>query len=207
MAAPSAFAQGFVSEPEVELEDVITIEVLGRDLLAYDLLGTGRPSVHLEVGEQIVWMKASGRIGVAVTDRRLLGVSVNGGNWQEVRYGVHETAPERAMLGKRVALVVTDRRALGYDSRSGIWITEEIGPNERVEVARVGDSTALVVTDRKSYGLSPDTGGFYGIPMTIHEQVQSVSVKSNAATVSTSQRLLVFRAPTGAWSVERRPLH
>ena len=200
-------ARAQLTPNEVELEDVIEIEVLGRDVIAFDLTGTGSPSVRLDIGESVSFVRASGRIGLAMTDARALAVSPGTDGWREVRYGIHEVRPEGGFVGKRVALVVTSRRILGYDSRSGVWMAQGLGPNEETLHAAVGDGTAVVVTNRTAYGLSPSAGGFFSRSMTIHERIQDVRVGANMATLSTSQRLLVFRAPTGIWTEERRPLH
>ncbi len=196
-----------LSPGEVQLEDVIEVELMERDLFAFDLLGTGSPRVRLDIGEAVLWSGAQGRIGTALTSARALAVSPGSGGWQEVRYRVHETPPGQPAIGKRVMLVMTEKRALGYDSRSGAWIAQEIGPHEVIEYARVSDSTALVVTNRSAYGLSPDAGGFFRTRLAIHERIESVGVKANMATVRTNKRVLIFRAPTGAWSEQRRPLH
>jgi hypothetical protein len=204
--APGAGAQPLFPS-DVELEDVLEIEIMSRDVLAFDAMGSGSRSFRLDIGEEIVWSKAAGRIGVVATTARLMGVSADGGGWSELRYGVHETPPERILMGTRVALTVTDKRIIGFDSRVGGWLVRGIGPHETVRVVRVGAGTGVVITDRTAYGLSPDAGGFLSIPMRIHETLDSVRVSANMATVNTSKRLLVFRAPAGAWSVEDRPLH
>jgi hypothetical protein len=205
-AALSAPAQ-VVDAPEVELEDVLEIALVGRDLVAYDLLGTRSPRLRLEIGEEVAWMDASGRIGLVVTDRRLLAVSNDNASWQEVRLRVHESRPASALIGKRVALVVTDKRLLGFDATSAVWLGADVGPNEQVRAARVGAQTALVLTDRTAYGLSPAGGGFFPIPMSIQERVEDVRVGANIATVSTSRRVLVFRGPSATWSEERRKIN
>lgn len=192
---------------DVELEDVVEIEIMGREVLAFDAMGAGSRSFRLEIGEEIVWSEVAGRVGIVATTARLMGVSADGGSWNELRYGVHETPPERILVGTRVALTVTDKRIIGYDSRAGLWLVRDVGPHETVRVVRVGAGTGVVVTDRTAYGLSPDAGGFLATPMQIHETLDSVRVSANMATVNTSKRLLVFRAPTGAWTVEDRPIH
>jgi len=198
---------GGLSPSEVELEDVVAIEMFERDLFAYDLLGTGRSSVRLEIGEELLWSEARGRIGMALTDRRILASSPGSEGWQEIRYQIHETVSNQALMGKRVAMVVTDRRALGYDGNRGRWNVASFGPQERVNDARVGDATAVVLTNRNAYGLSPDAGGFFEMKLSVQERINSLRVRSNSATVSTSRRLLIFRAPSGVWTEERRPIN
>jgi hypothetical protein len=204
--APDARAQRLFPS-DVELEDVVEIVVIDRDVFAFDAMGSGNRSFRLDIGEEIVWHKAAGRLGVVATTARLLGVSADGGGWTELRYGVHETSPERVLMGTRVAIAVTNMRIIGFDSRAATWLVRDIGPHETVRVVRVGAGTAVVVTDRTAYGLSPDAGGFMATPMRIHETLDNVRVSANMATVSTSKRLLVFRAPAGSWTVERRPIN
>jgi hypothetical protein len=201
-----ADAQGLFPS-DVELEDVLEIEILDRDVLAFDANGAANRGFRLDIGEEIVWHRSEGRLGVVATNARLMGVSADGGSWTELRYGVHESAPERILMGTRVALTVTNMRIIGYDTRSSIWLVIPIGPNETVRVVRVGAGTGVVVTDRTAYGLSPDAGGFMGTPMQIHEKLAHVRVSANMATVNTSKRLLVFRAPAGSWSVAERPIN
>jgi hypothetical protein len=206
-SAGSALAQGRgggLQESEVELEDVLEITLIDRDLVAFDALGTATPSLRLEIGEEPVSIESGGRVGVVVTDRRLLAVTNASGNWQEVRFRLHESRPDAAQVGKRVAIVVTDKRLLGFDGQSGRWLSIDVGPHEVVRDARVGAQTAVILTDRSAYGLSPDAGGFFRIPMSIQEKVESVKVGANLATITTSWRILVFRAPVGTWSEERR---
>jgi hypothetical protein len=207
VALVPAAARAQLAPSEVELEDMIAVVVIDRDLIAYDLGGTATPTVRLDIGEEVSWYRASGRVGMVMTDERVLAVSPGTGGWKAVRFGVHESAPSRGLIAKRVALVVTSRRILGFDSRSGAFIVQELGPNEEALHAKVGASTAVVVTNRTAYGLSPAVGSFYGQPMAIHERLEAVRIEDNVATLETSQRLLVFRAPTGIWTVQRRSIH
>lgn len=193
--------------PEVELEDVIEVDLIGRDLFAYDLLGTRSPGLRLELGETVLWMRASGRVGIVVTDRRLLAVTNENAAWQEIRLRIHESRPDRAWLGKRLAVAITDQRLLGYDSGSGLWIEANVGPNETVRGVQMGAQTGLVLTDRRAYGLSPGVGDFISTPMSIQERIEGLRVGANIAQVSTSRRVLVFRSPIGSWTESRRKIH
>ncbi len=193
--------------PEVELADVIELDLVGRDLFAYDLLGTRTPGLRLQIGETVRWMRSSGRVGIVVTDRRLLAITNANEVWQEIRLRARESRPDRAWLGKRVALVVTSQRALGYDSESGRWLEIDVGPNETVRDVRVGAQTGLVLTDRKAYGLSPGVGSFVSTPMSIQERIEGLRIGTNMAEISTSRRVLVFRSPIGTWTESRRTIH
>lgn len=196
----------FLIDAEVELENVIEVDRVDRDIYAYDLLGTRTLRLRLEIGEEVRWMRASGRVGVVLTDRRVLAASTVNAGWQEIRLRVHEDRPAAALLGKRLALVVTNQRLLGYDGQSGLWLTIGVGPGERVRDARMGAQTGVVLTDRKAYGLSPGFPGFISTPMFVRERIERVQVGANLAQIATSRRLLVFRSPIGTWTQSRRTL-
>ena len=51
----------------VELADVLEIQLLGRDLLAYGGTGSGRMQIRLELGETLLHESARGRVGLAST--------------------------------------------------------------------------------------------------------------------------------------------
>ncbi len=130
----------------VQLDDVIDVEILGRDIVAVDGLGSGILIERLELGESVQWTGARGRVALVLTDRRALAATPGAGNWRAVRYRLGEAQPRFPLLAERVALLVTDQRALGF-SASGGWLARNIGPHEWVRASRIGPSTAVIVTD------------------------------------------------------------
>ena len=62
------------------------------------------------------------------------------------------------------------------------------------------------MTNRRALGFSPFAGGFAEISVQLQERIEDISAKANLATVLTNQRLLTFRAPTGAWAETDRKL-
>jgi len=90
---------------------------------------------------------------------------------------------------------------------NAVWLQADVGPNEAVTHVKLGASTAIVVTDRTAYGLSPDAGGFFAERLRLHERLERVTASATLGQVRTSQRILVFRAPTGAWTEADRPIH
>jgi hypothetical protein len=190
----------------VVLEDVLEVQVLGRELHAVRAEGSGRLVTRLEIGEDVRWTGARGRVGVVITDRRLLGATPDSSQWQEERLRVDETPPAAALVGGRAALVVTRTRALALGGRALSWVEVPIGPNEEVRARDVGQGTALVVTDRRALGFSADAGGFFETSLRLGEALEGASAGSTVATVTTSQRVLTFRAPSGSWGSRSRPL-
>ena len=188
----------------VQLEDVIDVEILGRDIVAVDGLGSGILIERLELGESVQWTGARGRVALVLTDRRALAATPGAGNWRAVRYRLGEAQPRFPLLAERVALLVTDQRALGF-SASGGWLARNIGPHEWVRASRIGPSTAVIVTDRRALGFSP-RGRFFETDLRLHEDIESVSAGSGMARVTTSQRILVFQGSSGTWRERRRPL-
>jgi hypothetical protein len=191
---------------EVPLADVLEVLVLDRQLVAIDARGGGQKATPLRLAERVSWKGARGKVGVALTDQRILAVAAGSAAWQEADRHRRETLPTEALLGDRVALVVTSRRAIGFDGDSGNLVESRLGVRERVQAARTGENVAVVVTDRRALGLSPTVGGFYETTLHLEERLESVDAASNLATVTTSRRVLIFRAPSGSWEERRRTL-
>jgi len=207
MAAVSAPARAQDVAGEVPLADVLEILVVDRELLAIDAAGGGQTVARLRLDESVVWKGTRGKVGVIITDQRLLAVATQSGSWQGTDYGRTELRPESALLGERVALAITSERVLGFDGGSGNLVEYRLKPREQVIEARAGDNVAVVVTDRKALGLSPFLGGFFTIPLAIGDPIEAVSAESNLATLTAGRRLLIFRATTGSWEERSRDLH
>ena len=203
-AASPAHTQHFADEIEdFALEDAIEIVVLPRELQAVDGEGGGRITTRLEIGEQVTWSGAQGRVAIVVTDRRLLAVSTRSGAWQSARFRRGEAPPPGALLGGRVAVAYTNKRAFGFDGGSGNLIETSLGPREAVFDAAAGQNVGVVVTGRRALGLSARAGGFFDAPIHVGEDVLSLSARSGFASVYTTDRILTFRALRGSWEEER----
>lgn len=188
------------------LEPLLEVQVLGRELIAIDAEGGGQRTARLERDEQVLFTRSQGRVGVVVTDRRLLAVATRSGAWQETRFRNGETPPLEVDLGDRVALALLSQRALGFDGGSRNLIESTLGPRERVVDTAVGQNVVVVATDRRALGLSSDRGGFFEVRLRSGETVESIDAFARHATVSTSQRLLTFRGETASWEERRKSL-
>lgn len=202
VAAPPTVVQ----PDEVVLEDQIALEVIDRDIYAFDAQGTGRNHFRLELGEQVVSSGQRGRVAYVMTNRRALALASGAGGWRELKLRVGESADALTWLSARLFVVATAQRILGFDSGAARWIQVDVGPHEAVSHVEIGTSTAIVVTDRKAYGLSPESGGFFAQPLRIHEKLERVSASATLGQIRTDQRILIFRSPSGTWSVEKRPI-
>jgi hypothetical protein len=191
----------------IPLEDILEIVVLEHQLLAISATGGGQTRVEVELGEQILWTGTRGRVGIVLTDRRILGVTDRSAAWQETRYRRTESPPAGVLFGDRVALMSTEDRVIGLDGGSGNLIEYRLGPQERVLDARVGANVAVAITSREAIGLSPRAGGFFAVAINLKERIESISAKSDIVTVTTNRRLLIFRSPTGTWEEKRLNLH
>jgi hypothetical protein len=192
---------------EVPLADLLEVLVLDRQLVAIDARGGGEKAAPLRLAERVSWTGARGKVGVALTDQRILAVAAGSAAWQEADRRREETLPSEALLGDRVALVVTSHRAIGFDGGSGNLVESRLGVRERVLAVRTGENVAVVVTDRRALGLSPSVGGFFEAKIRLEERLESVDAGANLATVTTDRRVLIFRAPSGSWEERRRTLH
>jgi hypothetical protein len=188
------------------LEPLLEVQVLDRELLAIDAESGGERSERLERGEQVLYTRSEGRVGVVVTNRRVLAIATRSGAWQEARLRDHESPPADVILGDRVALAVLATRAVGFDGGSGNLIESTLGPREVVRDSATGQNVAVVVTDRRALGLSSDRGGFFEVRLRPSERIESLDALANHATVQTSERLLVFRGETASWEERRRPI-
>jgi len=204
MAAASspASAQGVAGE--VPLADVLEILVIDREMLAIDAAGGGQTTARLRLDETVLWKGARGKVGVIITDQRILAVASQSGSWQETDYRRKEQRPESALLGERVALVITSERVLGFNGGSGNLVEYRLGPREKVLAARVGENVGVVATDRRALGLSPFQGGFFSIALNLGDQFEAISAESNLATLTVPRRSLIFRATTGTWDERSR---
>jgi hypothetical protein len=205
VALPAAAAAQRVPG-ETPVADVLQVLVLDRELVALDALGGGGPRERLELGETLLRAETRGRVGMAVTDRRVLAVGVGSAAWQEARLFRGEGEPWQVVLGERVALAVTSRRALGFDGGSHNLVEYRFGPHERVIGQDVAANVGVVVTSRYALGVSPFAGGFFRARIDLAETVEAIVASANFATVRTTRRVLTFRAPTGSWEERRRDL-
>jgi len=188
---------------EIPLTDVLAVIVVQRDVLAIDARAGGRAKETLRLEEEVLWTGSRGRVGVAITDQRILAVATEFGHWARIALRRVETAPEYALLGERVALVLTDERVIGFNGGTGSLVEMSLGVKESVFVHRVGENVGVVVTNRRALGLSPFAGGFHEISLGLKERIESVSANANLATVVTDRRILIYRSPSGSWE-ERR---
>jgi hypothetical protein len=205
-AAAPARAQ-LVIPDEVPLAELLDVSLVDRELLAFSARRGGAVSEELRLNETVLWLGARGKVGVAITNRRILAVATGSGSWQETDYLRGELPPPAPTLGDRVGLVLTSRRALGVDGGSGNLVEYRLGPKERLLTSEVGPNVAVAVTDRSALGLSPLKGGFFPVKLSFAERIQSITSGSNIATLTTDRRVLIFRTPTGTWEERNRNLN
>ena len=204
LAGAVAEAQAPLRADEVVLEDAIAVEVVGREVLAFDLEGSGRLAERLHLDEEVLYAAARGRVAVVLTTQRLLGATPGSSSWQEERYRLTETPSEEALLSQGLAVVLTGQRALAFFG-SGSWVEKSFGPREVLVDARVGSGVAVVITDRRALGVGSG-GGFFETKLRIKEEIESVKAVSGFATIVTSQRILLFKGAIARWTEHARRL-
>ena len=185
------------------LEDRLQLIVQSKSLLAIDAETGGQREVSLELGERVLAQGSDGRVGFAITDRRILAIAAGSAAFQQARFARGEALAAPAALGDRVALFVTSRRVLGFDGGSGNLVETRLGPRESVARTAVANSVAVAATTRRALGLSPFRGGFFEVPLDLAEGAPTLVATGEVATLRTGQRILTFRAATGSWE-ERR---
>jgi hypothetical protein len=199
-----AAAQRGHSGADVVLQDAIAVELVGRELVAFDLEGSGRLVERLEIGEELIFSEARGRVAVALTTHRMLAATPESSSWRAERYRVSENAVSEAEVSQQLALVVTSQRALAFFS--GRWAEESFGPRETLVTTRVGPGAGVVITDRRALGVSAGVGGFFETKLRVREDIESVNAVSSLVTITTSERTLLFKGTSARWVEHRRTL-
>ena len=188
------------------LEDQLEIVELEREILAFDPWTGAALAVGLGREEVVRWRGVRGRVGLVVTDRRLLATVPGAARWTERELGVSESLPQRVLLGDRVALVVTDRRVLAFEGVSGNWNELDLRPREQVLEAGVGTNVAVAATRFRVFGVAALRGGPFEHELDVHDELVGLSVHAGFATVTTRRLLLTFRTPDANWSETRLPV-
>lgn len=185
---------------ELPLLDSIDVIVRDRSVLAVSAESRAHVSrAPLELGEDVLWVGVRGRIGLVVTNRRLLAISRTAPVWQFVTFKARESLPQSILLGERVGLVATSHHLYGIAAAGGLLKARELSPYETVVDDLVADNLAVIVTDRRLIGLSGFAGGFFEEPVGIHEDLDYANISSDFATVATDRRLVIFDAESGDW--------
>lgn len=188
------------------LEDQLEVVELERKILALDPWTGAALAIDLGREEVVRWRGVRGRVGLVVTDRRLLATVPGAARWAERELGVSESSPQRVLLGDRVALVVTDRRVLAFEGVAGNWNELDLRPREQVLEAGVGTNVAVAATRFRVFGVAALRGGPFEHELDIHDELVGLSVHAGFATVTTRKILLTFRAPGANWSETHLPV-
>ena len=203
LSAPTR-AQVSLFPVEVERVDVIAVERDGRDLYAFDSLTGGRVTARLEAAEEVLFQASRGRVAVVVTDRRALGVTP-GRDWSELRFRIEESPAESVLVEDRLALLVSNRRVLAFNGLDG-WVEEAFSPNEVATAVRVGTAVGVVTTNRRALGIAPRLRSFASEALQLREGLEAVTAQDTLVTIRTARRILVFSAPRGTWTTQKRLL-
>lgn len=201
--APVADAREFNSP----LSPLLELRVIGRQIFAIDSNTGGELPLRLERNETVLYTRSQGRVGVVVTNQRLLAAATGSGSWQEARYRNGEVPPDQIEIGDRVALALMRTRAVAFDGGSRNLVESTIGPRERVIDTAVGPNVVMVVTDRRALAMSSQHGGFFEVPLRVGESITSATAYANHATLQTSARLLIFRGSDASWEEKRLPIN
>ena len=184
--------------------DAVDVQQVDRELVA-TRDGASEARVRLERSERVAWIQSRGVVGAALTDERVLGVSVQSAGWRSVRLVAGERLVRGPSLGGNIWVAATQRRILGFHAASGRWSEVRLAPGEVVLQLDAGDRVAAVVTNKRAVGFTP-----FAPPraerLRVREGVESLRVLGSLVTVRTERRLLTFDASHGGWrGAERAP--
>jgi len=190
---------------EIQRVDVIALERDGREIFGFDALTGSTFRMRLELGEEVLFQQARGRVGLLVTDRRALAVAP-GIDFRELRFQLREDPPERGLVEDQIAILVTPRRAIAFLGNRGVWIEEKLAASERVVALRVGAGAGVVATHRRALGVGAGTSRFVAADIQVGETLEGLSAQDVQVTLRTNRRILVFNAPRALWTDEDRRL-
>ncbi len=179
--APGAAHAQHTRDDQVPLGDLIEIVVMDDEILGIDAESGGSSVERRRLAESVLWTGTRGRVGVVITDQRVLAIAPQSGGWQETPYERGEPPAHEAQLGDRVAVIVLPKRVVGFLGTVGRFVQERLGPQEHLRALRVGANVAVIVTERVALGLSPQAGGFFRFQLHVHERITDVAAHSNLA--------------------------
>ena len=180
--------------------DVVSIVPLEHRVLAVNPVTGPVAEIDLAVNETFFGYRTRGRLGVAATSRRLLGITSRSAVWAELKLRVSEGNEEPQMVvEERVALVQLRQRIAGITSVSPVWIDVELASDEEVRQIVSAAQVAAVVTDRRAIGFAQGSG-FVTEPLAASERLESSSADDRSVQLVTSSRVLVFQQGSRRWT-------
>lgn len=187
---------------EAQIEDILQVLQVDRGLVAVDLDGNSQ-RLGLESGEKILHTASRGRVGFALTTRRVAAVASGRGDWRVERLRVGEVVQADPELGSRVALMLTDVRAIGFAGESGNLSEARFRLREQILQTEVTSSVAVIVTNKRALGLSAFRAGFFDIDLRPTEKNPTLKVTGVIASLVTKNRILIFDGRNGGWREQR----
>ena len=180
--------------------DVVSIIALDRRVLAVNPTTGPVAETPLAVNEVPLAQRTQGRMGVAATNRRLLGITSRSAVWAELRLRVSEgnIQPE-LVVEDRLALVRLADRVAGITSASPVWHSAELAGDEYVREIVSGAQVAAVVTDRRAIGFAAGSG-FVAESLGSTERLLRSSTDDHSVQLVTSSRVLVFQKGARRWT-------
>ena len=183
----------------VQSEDLVNIVVLSDSVVAINPRTGPVAQLDLDLGEYVVGVRGSGQIGIAATNRRLLGISTRSATWAELRYRISEVVqPVRVVIADRVALVPFAGRLVALSADSPTWQEFRLSPEEHIERAASGENLVLVVTRRRAVAFG--RSGFVAQALTPRERIRGLSIDDHSIALTTTYRVLIFQSGARNWT-------
>ena len=171
-----------------------------------DPTGGSPAQLELTLDERVVASAQRGRLAVAATSERLVGLRAGERVFSELGYRVDERAdpPTALRVEAQVAVVTLGRRAAALTTHSAGWFSVEFAPGERLERLESADRIAVLVTNRRALGISAQRGDFVALELGTAEAIESVAAADGALTVVTERRVLMLAEGGSRWTTLRR---
>jgi len=177
--------------------DAIEIQVTDDEFVA---IGDGVDRrIRVEGKEEVIYSGARGRIGIVLTNRRLLAVSF-GSRWVQERLLLNDKQP-RVELAANVALCVTAKRVISYSPQGGL-AKHRLIPGEFVRASRAHEFVAGVLTNKRVMGFSNRSPRAAYARIRAKERYELRTLPTSI-TVTSAERTFTYGRLSGIWSKVR----
>lgn len=182
-------------------EDTVALTEVDRRLLAVVGASLAPVVLQLELGEDVIALRAQGLVGVAATSRRLLAIHGRVAAFTELRYRISEKPPDPDLVhvADRLVLVALPARLAAFSADAGSWQELSLGPGEKPLDIRMQGNVAAAITPRRAIGFSPRSGGFVEFPLTPTEVVERSTLSDDSITLILPNRVIVLQAGDKQW--------
>ncbi|HNO22852.1 MAG TPA: hypothetical protein PKK94_07725 [Leptospiraceae bacterium] len=165
------------------------------------ILAIGADSKQIEyklTGETVSTLKEFGNMGLVITDKSILAVSVNASEF--ARQPFFGDVNINYTVSNSIIFVSTNRKVYIYSVSSSEWKTVDIA-GEYVRTQAAFDRTGTLITNKRIIAYSDYIKDVRSYPINNMVPVYSYTVMDNKIVYDSIQKTIIFRAAAGDFTV------